>query len=590
MGIIVREVRIRNFHSLYSVDVTLDRTTVLIGANNAGKTSFLRALHLALGIGKRNVSKDDIYIEPGKKLPKDRQAIIDLLIKPVDDLTGLDIDSFNDMWREYFGNFINIDQSDKEFVSIRTIIKHDPLRDYFLEQLYLEEWTADESTGTRKSMRHTSLEKVPLYYIDAQRDISEDIKDRSSYWGRLVSDVGLTEVQINKLEKQLNKINAEIVDSSDVLGHLKVELGKLNTVISHTGEGVRITPITRKIRDLNRGMDVYFQDGASESFPISQHGMGTRSWAALLIFSAYTSWLLELSQNAENMESPLHPLLALEEPEAHLHPHGQRHVFYQIQSLPGQKIISTHSPYIASMANIIELRHFGKKGARTVIKSLDTDGLDNEAIRKIQREVMNTRGEIVYANAVILSEGETEEEALPIFAEHYWGAHPHELGISFIGVGGSGKYLPFLRMAAGLNIPWFIFSDGEALALRDMRGALRKAKEKEKDRVIIIPDGNNFEKYLLAAGYSNEIQMVFKELELQTAQNAQHRKALEARWRPKTEEEILKLMKEKKTQFAPLIADKLCNLPEIKRQIPLKVKELFELISKQLGVKARGEI
>ena len=35
------------------------------------------------------------------------------------------------------------------------------------------------------------------------------------------------------------------------------------------------------------------------------------------------------------------------------------------------------------------------------------------------------------------------------------------MGIDFVGVGGYGNYLPFLRVAEALKIPWFIFSDAE---------------------------------------------------------------------------------------------------------------------------------
>ena len=588
MGILISEVRIRNFHSLHSVDVPLGEVTLLTGAINAGKTSFLRALYLSLGIGKRIVSKEDIYVAPKEKLPRSRQALIDILIVPMDDETGKKSDSFNDMWREYFGNNINMDASDQEFVAIRTKIKYDVLRDYYLEQFSLDKWTSDLAEASEKNISHISLEKVPLYYIDAQRDISEDIKDRSSYWGRLVSDVGLTEKQISKIEKQLNKINAEIVSTSDVLSHMKIELDKLNSVVSQNEEGVHITPLTRKIRDLNRGMDVHFQDGQSEAFPISQHGMGTRSWAALLIFRAYTSWLLEISQKSSDSPTPLHPLLALEEPEAHLHPHGQRHVFQQIQSLMGQKIVSTHSPYIASMANVFDLRHFSKKGSCTTIRQLNIADFDEEAIRKLKREVLNTRGEILFARAIVLFEGETEEEALPIFAEYYWGVHPHELGISFIGVGGAGKYLPFLRLAKNFNIPWFIFSDGEPIPLRDMRSALRQAKEKEDNRVVIIPNNGNFEKYLIDEGYSIEIQEVFKEQDLKQATNERHRRALEARWKPMSDSELLLKMKGCKTQFAPSVANKLCMLPDEERRLPSKVRELLEIISATLSLQPRG--
>jgi putative ATP-dependent endonuclease of OLD family len=42
--IAVTEVRVSNFRSLANIEVRLSDLTVLIGANNAGKTSFLDAL------------------------------------------------------------------------------------------------------------------------------------------------------------------------------------------------------------------------------------------------------------------------------------------------------------------------------------------------------------------------------------------------------------------------------------------------------------------------------------------------------------------------------------------------------------------
>jgi putative ATP-dependent endonuclease of OLD family len=93
--------------------------------------------------------------------------------------------------------------------------------------------------------------------------------------------------------------------------------------------------------------------------------------------------------------------------------------------------------------------------------AIDTTGLSEEDLRKIDRMVMNTRGEILYARALVFFEGETEEQALPIFAERYWNQHLSNLSISMVGVGGDRSYTPFLRLAHSFGIPWYIFSDGE---------------------------------------------------------------------------------------------------------------------------------
>ena len=51
-------------------------------------------------------------------------------------------------------------------------------------------------------------------------------------------------------------------------------------------EGVEITPFTKKIRDLNKGITISYSDN-KESFPMEYHGMGTRSWSSLLTLKAF---------------------------------------------------------------------------------------------------------------------------------------------------------------------------------------------------------------------------------------------------------------------------------------------------------------
>src|SRR5216684_8809436 len=85
-GIVVKEVRVQNYRCLRSVDVELDRLTVLIGQNNSGKTSFLNALFAAIGAGQRVISNDDIFLcKSDVSAPKDRPVAIDILIRPTDD-------------------------------------------------------------------------------------------------------------------------------------------------------------------------------------------------------------------------------------------------------------------------------------------------------------------------------------------------------------------------------------------------------------------------------------------------------------------------------------------------------------------------
>ena len=51
---------------------------------------------------------------------------------------------------------------------------------------------------------------------------------------------------------------------------------------------------------------------------------------------------------------------------------------------------------------------------------IEIDSLTTEDIRKINRQVINTRGEIFFSKVIVFFEGETEEQALPIFAQKYF--------------------------------------------------------------------------------------------------------------------------------------------------------------------------
>ena len=61
-GISFVEVRVSNFRSLQNVSVKLNDLTLLVGANNTGKTTFLDAIHAAVGSSVRSLGKQDIFV------------------------------------------------------------------------------------------------------------------------------------------------------------------------------------------------------------------------------------------------------------------------------------------------------------------------------------------------------------------------------------------------------------------------------------------------------------------------------------------------------------------------------------------------
>ena len=520
MSILIKTIRIAGFRGLENIEVALEQTTILTGMNNTGKTSFLKALQLALG-NRQFVTQDDFFI-PGNSVSE--KIIIDLLIVPIND-DGKRSEDFSEDWEILFTiDRIRNDDTGNSFVPLRTIITFDAIKNsYKTQQFILQNWPElkqddvnwfDIDNGNKTSFY---FDEVPFFYMDAQRDILEDTKLRSSYLGKMLSKIEYSKEAIKEIEAQIKSLNEEAVSSSDILSNIETTLKELDTAMDTRSEGIEITPFTKKIRDLNKGLTIYYTD-QKEPFPMEYHGMGTRSWSSLLTLKSFISLR---SINAQKDQSVFFPILAIEEPEAHLHPNAQKKLYGQMDAIAGQKIISTHSPYIAAAAKLGQIRNFYKDETVTCGK-IEIDNLTKEEIRKINRQVINTRGEIFFSKVIVFFEGETEEQALPIFAQKYFNKAPVEMGLDFVGVGGHGNYLPFLRFAKELKIPWIIFSDGENNTKKDVQSALIKLYDtsevdlEKQSNVFILDNECDFESYLIDCGYIEEIKLALTNLHSET--------------------------------------------------------------------------
>ncbi len=606
MSILIEQVRVFNFRGLQNIHVELGATTVLSGMNNTGKTSFLKAMQIALG-NSQFITHDDFNVKDNTSAPK---IIIDIKIVPVNK-DGVHCADFDANWEVLFTeDRIMIDVEGNSSIPLRTIVTYDPIAaSYKTRQYILPEWPQFEDAkhklwyeGSNGKERTFHFDEVPFYYMDAQRDILEDMKMRSSYFGKMISKIEYSEEDIKLIEDQIKELNEKAVSSSSILINIKATLKELDSAMGTKSEGVEITPFTKKIRDLNKGINISYSDN-KESFPMEYHGMGTRSWSSLLILKAFINLR---DKSAVKEQTPFFPILAIEEPEAHLHPNAQKKLFNQIDGIEGQKIISTHSPYIASSAQLYQLRNFYKNDESVCCGAINTKLLTPEDIRKIERHVINTRGELFFSKIIVFIEGETEEQALPIFAEHFFNKRPVEIGIDFVGVGGSGGYLPFLRISEAFKIPWFIFSDGEDATIKKIGKDLKVLYKREvnvakESNIFVLDDRCDFEKYLLQNGYVNEINAAL--IKLHSKEYIQNQFRLKNGTKKKSiktdmvcdkcsqaiYEDVLRnydgdsgfqdclydCMIAQKTKFGSLIADEIILS---KKPLPPKAKALFEKV------------
>lgn len=576
MSILIRTIRVCGFRGLENLEIDLEPTTVLTGINNSGKTSFLKALQIVFG-NRLFISTDDFNIS--EKITS-KLIVIDVEIVPVDN-NGKQVATFDENWEILFTeNRIVLDSEGNQLIPLRTNVQYDNLKGTFKTTQHIQqEWVPfkDEKgdlwyqsdNGTEIGFH---LDELPFFYMDAQRDILDDLKSKNSYLGKMVSKIEYSEKDIKTIERQIKELNEQAVKSSDVLNNIETTLKELDSALDSTGDGVNITPFPKKVRDLNRGISIQYSD-----FAMEYHGMGTRSWSSLLTLKSFISLF---DKNSKDNETVFFPILAIEEPEAHLHPNAQKKLYNQISKIKGQKIISTHSPYIAASASLGNLRSFTKQGNEIEIGKLNTRSLAPEEIRKINRQVVKSRGEILFSKIAVFMEGETEEQALPIFAHKFFGCSHCDIGIDFIGVGGH-NYKPFIAFADSLMIPWVIFSDAEDLVKANVQSQFAECTNDkvEADYVIYQDDGNNFEKQILDDGFEDEIKDAISSIELPLCHRPEHEQEKKREITAYNNEQLYEILTHSKTQYGPAVAEAICNSG---KELPTKIIELFNKIEQTL--------
>ena len=213
----IAEVRLQDLRLIEDICIELSNITVLVGENNVGKTTLLRALDLALGSVRGE--DDDFRVDGGGT--RLTEFIIDVKIVPV---AGA---QFTDEAAGRLGDAVQL--AAPQFATLRT--RGTASADGSgpnLERRWLGGWSCDRAEALAfpelERPRADQLNLFTFFRLDARRDLVEELRQRRSYWGRLLSDVGIPPADRAELEASIAALGKDVVDKSIVLGSIRDEL------------------------------------------------------------------------------------------------------------------------------------------------------------------------------------------------------------------------------------------------------------------------------------------------------------------------------------------------------------------------------
>lgn len=363
----ITNLHVENFRSIESLDVHLDDTTVFIGPNNAGKSAIIEAVRIALsrrwGQKGTGFTENDVHLSDENGDPRTAPPVkVSFSFEepsvgawPEDMVTDLD-------------GIMMVTPEGLNRVSFSITYTWDTSKETFEPA-----WEFLNSSGAPLPSRHRSINLSHFYdyvlflWLGALRDIDDEFIVRSRNWGGLLRAIKVPPELEKTIKETLDNLDAELLKADPKLSQIADTIGRATEIAMEDSPGsakLRMLPLN--VWDmLARASVILRNEDLRPWLPLGHHGQGLQSLSVIFLFQAAAA-----QQISDDLHEGIEPIFAIEEPEAHLHPQAARTLWARISEMPGQKLVTTHSPYFVQNVPLHNLRIVRFVNGSTEVSSL----------------------------------------------------------------------------------------------------------------------------------------------------------------------------------------------------------------------------
>ncbi|MDD2284755.1 MAG: AAA family ATPase [Paludibacter sp.] len=501
----ISKMKIKGFRNFKEKEILFnDGINVIIGHNNAGKSNVLKAISLAIDTQsskrldvhdfnkhttieelKANPPKVSINLTISQSKDEDPNSddlvtVGNYLIKlasPYEALLTYEFFLPENERQKYIDALSEVDNTKKAW----KVIQHDFLR------LYTSRiWGGDPTLQVQADRE--SLQKFDFQFLDAIRDVERDMFSGRNTLLREVLDFFMdykikndtakspeTKFAEIKTLKEVFSINADALlqtlqnrmreGKEQILDYAKqtgASFNQANPDFDGSLSEVELFSALKLIIEYETGITI----------PATHNGLGYNN----LIFMSLLLAKMQVNSDGNYLGSnaKVFPILAIEEPEAHLHP-AMQYKFLKflkenkdVKKKVRQIFVTTHSTQIASAVSLDEIICLHSENDVLSVgypgKVFSETDEDKKSKAYVQRFLDATKSDMLFAEKVILVEGIAEELLLATMAK-YIGHSLEDSHVAVINVG--GRYFSHFTKLFDTSSPYAIPKKVVCLTDRD---------------------------------------------------------------------------------------------------------------------------